>query len=772
MAAGLRFPIVADDRASKKLLSVGKVAGRVATGIGLSFVAAGAVAAGALFKIGKSVDSMRSEIVKGTGASGQALDGLLDSATRVSAKITQGMDGAGVAIATLNTHFGVTDEKLEKISKRTADFARVTNGDIGAMADSLGQIGTIWGLSSDQASKSLDTMTGVVQGFNIDGTKLLTMLQRFGPLFANAGASVEQTAVLFGELHHAGVDVTRVGPGINAFLRKVAAEGGDAGEALADISDKVANAATDMEALNIAQTAFGAEGAQRLTSAIRAGGVSFNFAADDVASYSGALEQASKDSLTLNDKLSLVKNEITATFAPVAFELLTDVTDWVTKIVDDIKNSTAAQDIKKAMEEGDWLGAAGKALKLAWDVIWDGDVDADKKGIIPDVETKIQALKTAVETEGPKLWSSLNYLEGFQGSEAQLALARAWEAFQNDPIAAWNSVKCKFLEWEPWIRKNFPNISKAIDDFTDGKWDQSLENLVQKARDATGTDDEKDKGGLKGALRKLRNALEEDMPLLAGAVNLFADDEEWKMPWRNFAGKMAISFTEGGQLAFNSMIGAINVGLEGLLTVAVSGTNGLIKILNGAIRGINIINPFEDIPYIPEIDRDTLEVPDIPKMNILENFHKAIEAWMNYDIGGIREGEIENRAVAGVLSDIVPTAAEQGQSSYEQAKIYQTRADELKNRATAKALSDIIVESPDQVSRYADGGLVARPTLGLVGEEGPELIVPLDRAGQSGMGKVEIHFHAPVFGKDAADMILDALRQDERLNGRLPLVSV
>jgi hypothetical protein len=67
------------------------------------------------------------------------------------------------------------------------------------------------------------------------------------------------------------------------------------------------------------------------------------------------------------------------------------------------------------------------------------------------------------------------------------------------------------------------------------------------------------------------------------------------------------------------------------------------------------------------------------------------------------------------------------------------------------------------IPELANGGLVMQPTLALVGEAGPEAVVPLDRMGQMG-GNVTIN----VNGGDP-NAIVDALRRYNRTNGPLPV---
>lgn len=68
---------------------------------------------------------------------------------------------------------------------------------------------------------------------------------------------------------------------------------------------------------------------------------------------------------------------------------------------------------------------------------------------------------------------------------------------------------------------------------------------------------------------------------------------------------------------------------------------------------------------------------------------------------------------------------------------------------------------PD-IPMLANGGIVTGPTLAMVGEAGPEAVIPLDRAG--GMGAVTIN----VNGGDP-QAVVDALRRYYRQNGPLPV---
>jgi hypothetical protein len=74
------------------------------------------------------------------------------------------------------------------------------------------------------------------------------------------------------------------------------------------------------------------------------------------------------------------------------------------------------------------------------------------------------------------------------------------------------------------------------------------------------------------------------------------------------------------------------------------------------------------------------------------------------------------------------------------------------------------------IPAFANGGIVTGPTLGLIGEAGPEAIIPLNRAG--GMGttiNLTVNAGMGADGTQVGEQIVSALRQYQRRNGALPL---
>jgi hypothetical protein len=72
-----------------------------------------------------------------------------------------------------------------------------------------------------------------------------------------------------------------------------------------------------------------------------------------------------------------------------------------------------------------------------------------------------------------------------------------------------------------------------------------------------------------------------------------------------------------------------------------------------------------------------------------------------------------------------------------------------------------------QIPMLAEGGIVNAPTLAIIGEAGPEAVVPLDRMNEFGMGRGGNNVTINVQGGDP-QAVVDALVKYSRQNGSLP----
>lgn len=283
---------------------------------------AGVAVAGAkmAFDIAQSIDTMENNIIAGTGASGAALDGLIDSARNVATEVPQSFDEVSRALADVNTAFGTTGAALEEQTELFLDFARVAGVDVAEAITIADSALTVFG--ENDADEALGDLLRVAQATGRPMDQLLASIERFGPVFANMGFSLEETTALMGGLEQAGIDVTRISPGLNRFSREVAAVGGDPRQALEQTVAAIQQATTDVDALNIATEAFGAEGAQRLAAAIRAGVFDLEEFNGLLGDGTGLVDEQSDAMLTLSDRFAILRNRLAVKLMPTIERLV------------------------------------------------------------------------------------------------------------------------------------------------------------------------------------------------------------------------------------------------------------------------------------------------------------------------------------------------------------------------------------------------------------------------------------------------------------------
>jgi hypothetical protein len=74
------------------------------------------------------------------------------------------------------------------------------------------------------------------------------------------------------------------------------------------------------------------------------------------------------------------------------------------------------------------------------------------------------------------------------------------------------------------------------------------------------------------------------------------------------------------------------------------------------------------------------------------------------------------------------------------------------------------------IPMLANGGIVTSATLALIGERGPEAVVPLSKAGQYGMGGGDIYLTVQALDpQTAAQSVVKALQSFNRTNGPVPV---
>ena len=283
-------------------------------------VAAGGLtlAAGAAAKLGQEYQEATNTIAAGTGASGEQLEGLTQSFKDVWATVPQDAAAVSAAIADINTEMGLEGEALEDVTRAFLDVSRAMGEEAGPMIKAVADSMIAFGVPAENTRSQLDKLTAVSQAVGVPMTALATTMVNFGPQLQTMGLSLDEATALVGNMEAAGLSASKMMPGLNTAVQKLAKEGvTDISAGLMEMIASIENAETETEALAIATSNFGAGAGVRFKDAIDKGVFSLEDMLAAMENSEGKVAELGATTLTMSDKFDILKNRVKGALAPI-----------------------------------------------------------------------------------------------------------------------------------------------------------------------------------------------------------------------------------------------------------------------------------------------------------------------------------------------------------------------------------------------------------------------------------------------------------------------
>lgn len=283
---------------------------------GFAVVGAATVGAGAaLFAIGDSFDQAYDKIRVGTGATGEALEGLKDSFRNVARDVPASFGDIGTAIADINTRLGLTGAPLEAISGQMLNLSRITETDLSGNIESLTRVMGDWGVEADRMPAVMDQIFRGSQATGAGVDTLASQVVQFGAPLRNLGFSLEESVAMFGAFEQQGVNIQTIMPGLRQGLKNFAQAGRDPAQAFAEFSAGVADGSLTM---TDAMETFGARAGADMFTAMREGRFDMAALVDTISNGSDTINQAAWDTADFSEKWQLLKNRVFLIIEPLA----------------------------------------------------------------------------------------------------------------------------------------------------------------------------------------------------------------------------------------------------------------------------------------------------------------------------------------------------------------------------------------------------------------------------------------------------------------------
>lgn len=405
-------------------------------------IAAAPAAAGAtvkaLYDIGEKFDEVEDTIRVGTGATGDALAGLVDDAKAVGKQVPVDFAKIGPVVADVNTRLGLSGETLQTVSSQYLEASRILGEDVDVMK--TGAAFNAFNIEAEDTSTALDTLYRVSQDTGAGMNELADTMVKHSPALTGLGFSFDQSAALVGALDKAGLDANKTLSGMSRSLVTLAKDGeapADAFQRVTGEIDSMIKSGDEAGALELSAKLFGTRGAPAFLKAIKDGTLNM---ADLSAAAEGSgdtILQAGKDTMDAAESWQILKNNALVALEPLGskvFSALGDTLAWITDLVQglDFSAFTSSLDSPAFTTAKATLTGIGRGFKAVWDAVQPLAI-----ALLPSLAPVFEGLKTIVS-------GAFTAISGYISGALTIiqGVIRTFTALLNgDWAAAWEGVK-------------------------------------------------------------------------------------------------------------------------------------------------------------------------------------------------------------------------------------------------------------------------------------------------------------------------------------------
>ena len=275
------------------------------------------------------------DLALGTGATGEALQGLKDDFRAVAAQVPSSMSESAKAVADLNTMLGMSGAGVQELAVKFLDLSRITKSDLSSNISSVTKLINNWGLSALQGSEILDKLLFTSQQTGTSVADLARNLADSGGTFRAYGFSLEESAAMLGLLNKNGIEVSKVLTGLDRALGNLAESGvKDLGSEFRSLLDEIKNAPDTTTALQLAAELFGKISDVPMASALRSGGFEFAELAAQINNANGTLQNFTQEAETFADGWGRIKNQLTLALEPLGEHILRIAQEYLPALSD------------------------------------------------------------------------------------------------------------------------------------------------------------------------------------------------------------------------------------------------------------------------------------------------------------------------------------------------------------------------------------------------------------------------------------------------------
>jgi TP901 family phage tail tape measure protein len=608
----------------------------------LAGAAAGLALGGIALKIGSDFNEAFNTIKVGTGATGDALDGLKDDFRAVARSVPQDVGTVAGVIADLNTRLDLTGPALQQASREFLDFARVNKVDVAGAVRDVTRLMNALGIEADDASLLMDKLTkaGQLSGIGVD--RLTQLVTEAGPAFEELGFDLDRSIALFAQMEKVGARPEELLSSMNLALNTLAREGfTNAEDAFAEYMRRIEEAPDILQATTIANELFGARAGSKIAADLREGVFAVDEWMDAIANAGGTMDGLAEDTLTLRERLGRLRNTLLVAVEPTVTKVFKAVEDAIQRVEPHalrlgalleewlpVAFAMVGEAVERVRQEIDNAQPFLDMMRLGFETIFEAAVDLgrwlmeNEKVLIGVVAAVGLAIAVAFGPVSAAVLAIVGIvaLVGFlrqnfadEFGRVQQIVGSVVAAVSSVIQTVFGALRAFWIRWGDDIRefasKTFEQIAAIVRsalDLIDGvirfvlmairafwdNWGDTILAAVRVTWEAI-----KDLTGV--AWNLIKDAIDAILTVIRGVLEVFAGlfTGDWRRMW------------------------------DGAKEILRGTTNGMIAILNGLIGAaeavVNAIgNAFNSIPpisipgWVPGIGGNSFGLPNIPRATL------------------------------------------------------------------------------------------------------------------------------------------------------------